>query len=109
MSDKRTNQSKISKEELAGLLLRRANLARSVESFGEAIVRTSLVEAAHLIKEGKALKGTVQLPVKIWVRFVPDPNGIDVQFEECMSIGRQSALQCYIEANAPSPPALSPL
>lgn len=108
MSDKQPDRPTHAQEELAGILLRRATLARSVEAFGEAIVRMSLLETAQLLKEGKGLNGMVELPAKIWIRFVPDPNGIDVQFEECMSIGRQTALQCYIESHAPRPPALKP-
>lgn len=108
MSDKQADRPTHTQEELAGVLLRRATLARSVEAFGEAIVRASLVEAAQMIKEGKGLNGTVEFPAKVWIRFVPDPNNIDVQFEECMSIGRQTALQCYIESHAPRLPALKP-
>ena len=108
MSDKGTEGATCAQAELASILLRRATLARSVEAFGEAIVRTSLLEAAQLIKEGKAANGMVELPAKIWIRFVPDPATIDVQFEECMSIGRQTALQCYVESHAPRPSDLKP-
>jgi hypothetical protein len=91
---------------MASLLLQRVTLAHSTDAFGEAIVRASMLEAARLVKEGKAVNGAVEFPVRVFIRYIPDPAKIDVKFEECMEIGRQSALQCYIEANAPRPPAV---
>ncbi len=96
----------VSEDTLVKVLQQRAGLARSVEAFGEAIIRASLLEAAQLVKEGKTVDGTVEFSARVFFRFVPDPNSIDVSFEECMSIGRQTATQCYVEAHAPRPAGL---
>ena len=94
--------------ELEQILMRRTTLSRTPEAFGEAIIRTSLVEAAKLFKTGKAVDGTVEFNATIRIRVVQDPNNIDICFEECMSIGRKSAVQCYIECNAPQLPESTP-
>ena len=91
---------------LVAVLQERAGMTRSAAAFGESIVRASLLETAQLIKEGKAERGVAEFTARVVVRFVPDPNNIDVHFEECIAIGRQTAMQCYIESNAPRPPAL---
>lgn len=101
MRGKQAKEPGSTQEQLAKLLLRRTTLARSAEAFGEAIVRASLAEAAALVREGKAVNGVVEFPARVVIRFMPDPGSIDVKFEECMSFGRQSALQCYIESHAP--------
>ncbi len=95
------------KIELEQILMRRSTLSRTPEAFGEAIIRTSLVEAAELFKTGKAVDGTVELSATIRIHVVRDPSDIDPCFEECISIGRQSAVQCYIECNAPRPRGLT--
>jgi hypothetical protein len=65
-----------------------------------------MLEAAQLVKEGKAVNGAVEVPVKVFIRYIPDPASINVRFEECLAVGRQTALQCYIESNAPRPPVV---
>ena len=99
----KTVRPDIPQEQLATALLRRTTLARSTESFGEAIVRASLLEAVELVRAGSVRDGRVEFEAKVFLRLVPDPNGIDVGFEECMSIGQQTAMQCYIESHAPKP------
>ncbi len=106
MRDKSTEGKTHTNEELAQILVRRTAVSRTAEAFGEAIIRTSLREAAELFKEGKAVDGTVELAATIRIHFVPDPSSVDPCFEECISIGRKSALQCYIECNAPLPDLL---
>lgn len=95
------------KIELEQILMRRSTLSRTPEAFGEAIIRTSLVEAAELFKTGKAVDGTVEFSATIRIHVVPDPSGIDPCFELCLSYERKTALQCYIECNAPRPPGLA--
>ena len=92
--------------DLVSALQRRAGVATSLEAFGEAIVRATLSEAVRLVKEGAAVEGRMEIPAKIFIRFIPDPAGIDVGFEECMSVGRDTALHCYVEAHAPRRPHL---
>ena len=76
----------------------------TAEEFGEAIIRASILEASNMIKAGKVSSGTqFEIPARVFIRVIVDPNSIDVKFEECMSIGQQTALQCYIEAHAPRP------
>lgn len=107
MTDKPTASNTHTPDELAQILTRRTALSRTPEAFGEAIIRTSLVEAAELFKTGKAVDGTVEFGATIRIHVVPDPSGIDPCFEECISIGRKRAVQCYIECNAPIPSGLA--
>ena len=99
-----SNVKEVNADVVAEALQRRARVSRTVKGFGEAIVRASLLETAQLVKDGKVIGGTVEIPARIFIRIVPDPNNIDVKFEECMSIGRQTALQSYVDSHAPALP-----
>ena len=104
MSNPATQKKKLlTNEELAEILVRRTAVSRTSEAFGEAVIRTSFSEAAELFRDGKVVDGAVEFPATVRVRVVPDPSGIDPCFEQCISIGRKSAVKCYIECNAPIP------
>jgi hypothetical protein len=73
------------------------------EELGRAIVQQAAAAGAKELGAGKKIGSAMDVTFRFTMR--DRKNLPDACFEDCTATGRRTALQCYVQCNAPQPPA----